>query len=750
MRKLISLLALVLATQAYAQKSEEDRFVDELMGRMTLEQKIGQMNLPSVGRNVVTGPIIKSDVRALLRGDRIGAVLNVQGADEVRTLQQFAVDSSSLHIPLLVGLDVVHGFRTIFPTPLGISATWDPENAALCARISAREATTQGVNWTYAPMVDIAHDARWGRIMEGAGEDPLLGADFARAYVRGFQGSLSGEKDQMLSCVKHYALYGAPIGGLDYTAVDMSRTMMFNLYMEPYRAAVEAGVASVMSSFSEVEGVPGCANEFLLKDVLREMWGYDGFVVADYDAVGELVKHGLGAREEVTARSANAGLDMDMCSLYFDKYLAQLVREGSVKEEVVDNACRRILKAKYRLGLFEDPYRFCRKEEGAGLMGCAEFRAEARAMAPESFVLLKNEGDVLPLKRNTKMAVVGPYASEAANVIGGWSCEGGQSSPVSLLQGLKNARATAVKTAQGSNICYDRKTQALWTGSRGMAIVPDPRSDEAMLSEAVALARRSDVVVAALGETADLSGEGASRTDIRIPDAQRDLLKALVKTGKPVVLVLFTGRPLDLSWEAENVDAILNVWFPGTEAGNAIADVLLGDVNPSGHLTATFPRSVGQLPYYYNHTPSGRPYDGQIKKFISTYYDNSPEPLYPFGFGLSYTTFEYGEPRAAVQPDGTVKVEVEVKNSGKRAGKEVVQLYVRDVVASQARPVCELKGYEKVLLAPGESRTVQFTLNKEMLSFYNYRMEKVFEPGEFLLMCGPNCRDTRSVSITLR
>lgn len=748
MRKLFTLIALVVAMQACAQ-NEEDRFVDELMGRMTLEQKIGQMNLPSVGRNVVTGPIIKSDVKTLLREGRIGAVLNVQGADEVRTLQQFAVDSSALHIPLLVGLDVVHGFRTIFPTPLGISATWDPENAALCARISAREATTQGVNWTYAPMVDIAHDARWGRIMEGAGEDPLLGADFARAYVRGFQGGLSGEKDQLLSCVKHYALYGAPDGGLDYTAVDMSRGKMFNLYMEPYHAAVEAGVATLMTSFSEVEGVPGCANEFLLKDVLREMWGFDGFVVADYDAVGELVKHGLGSREEVTARAANAGLDMDMCSLYFDKYLAQLVREGKVKEEVIDRACRRILKAKYRLGLFEDPYRFCRKEEGEKLMGCEEFRAASRTMAPESFVLLKNEGSVLPLKQDMKIALVGPYARETANVIGGWSCEGGKSSPVSLLQGLQNARAASVKTAQGSNICYDRQTQALWSGNREMAIVPDPRSDKALLAEAVSLARRSDVVVAALGETADLSGEGASRTDIRIPDAQQDLLKALVETGKPVVLVLFTGRPLDLSWEAEHVDAILNVWFPGTEAGNAIADVLLGKVNPSGHLTATFPRSVGQLPYYYNHTPSGRPFGGQIQKFISTYYDNSPEPLYPFGYGLSYTTFEYGEPRAAVEADGKVSVLVDVKNTGERSGKEVVQLYVRDVAASQARPVCELKGYEKIALAPGESRTVRFTLDREMLSFYNYNAQKVFEPGEFLLMTGPNCRDTRSVKITL-
>lgn len=747
MKRLFTLAILVILASC-TQKTEEDRFLDDLMGRMTLEQKIGQMNLPSVGRNVVTGPDIRSNVKDLLREDRIGAVLNVVGAEQIRTLQQFAVDSSSLHIPLLMGLDVVHGYRTIFPVPLAIASTWDPKNAELCARTSAREATTQGISWTYAPMVDIAHDARWGRIMEGAGEDPLLGADFARAYVRGFQGGLDGAGDQLLACVKHYALYGASFGGLDYTAADMSRTLMFNLYMEPYRAAVEEGVASLMTCFNEVEGVPGCANEFLLRDVLRGMWSFDGFVVADYDAVGEMVKHGLGTPEEVTGRASNAGLDMDMCSLYFDKYLAQLVRNGVVKEEVVDRACRRILKAKYRLGLFKDPYRFCRPEEGKALLGCEEFRRQARQMAPESFVLLKNKEELLPLKRDARIALIGPYARESANVIGGWSCDGALSSPISLLEGLENAQAS-VKAAQGSNICYDHEVQARWTTGRGMAIVPDSRPDKALLQEAVDLARRSDVVVAALGETADLSGEGASRTDIRIPDAQRDLLKALVGTGKPVVLVLFTGRPLDLSWEADNVDAILNVWFPGTEAGNAIADVLFGDASPSGRLTASFPRSVGQLPYFYNHTPSGRPYKGEIRKFISTYYDESPEPLYPFGFGLSYTSFEYDDPQAEVLDDGKVYVEVAVRNTGKRPGREVVQLYVRDVAASQARPVCELKAYERITINPGESRTVHFVLDRDAFSFYNYSLQKVFEPGEFLLMTGPNCRDTRSVGVTL-
>ena len=494
--KLLFVIATVLTALSCTQRSEEDRFIDELMGRMTLEQKIGQMNLPSVGRNVVTGPEIKADVKALLREGRIGAVLNVMGADEVRTLQQFAVDSSELHIPLIMGLDVIHGYLTSFPVPLAISATWDPENAATVARISAREATTQGISWTYSPMVDIAHDTRWGRIMEGSGEDPLLGADFARAYVRGYQGDLSGAKDQMLACVKHYALYGASFAGLDYTAADMSRAMMFNLYMEPYRAAVEEGVASVMTCFNEVEGVPGCANEFLLQDVLRGMWGFDGFVVADYGAVSELVKHGLGTGEEVTARSASAGLDMDMCSLYFDKFLAQLVREGKVREEVVDQACRRILRAKYRLGLFDDPYRFCRKEEGEALLNCAEFRAAAREMAPESFVLLKNEGELLPLSRNARIALIGPYATEAANVVGGWNCEGFRSEPVSLLQGLKNAGMPNVQTARGSNICYDAKLQEIWTSGRDMAIARDGRSDAAMLSEAVALARRSELVVA--------------------------------------------------------------------------------------------------------------------------------------------------------------------------------------------------------------------------------------------------------------
>lgn len=754
MKKSIPLFLALAIVSACSPRSQMDIFIDDLMSGMTLEQKIGQLNLVHVPGQEVTGPEVVGNVAELLKNDQLGAVLNIFGPENTRGLQKFAVDSSSTHIPLLFGMDVIHGYRTQFPIPVALACTWTPEYAERSARISAEEATTQGISWTYNPMVDIAHDARWGRIMEGAGEDPYLGADFARAYVRGYQGDRSGKPDQMIACVKHYALYGASDGGLDYTAADMSRSRMFNYYMEPYRAAVEEGVASIMTCFNEVDGVPGAANEFLLQDVLRDMWGFKGFVCADYDAVGELEGHGLGTSQEVTARSLKAGMDMDMCSGYFVKYLPELVKEGKVSEKYIDEACRRILEAKYKLGLFEDPYRFCRKEEGDRILCCPESRALSRKIAGESIVLLKNDTlpsgkALLPLAKNSNIALIGPFAEEVKNVIGGWKCNGNESSPVSLIQGIKNVSACKVKTAMGSNIMYDRQLQLLLTNYHALQMVPDSRTDSQMLSEALAVAAGADVIVAALGEAADMSGEGATRTDLQLPDAQKDLLYKLVATGKPVVLVVFCGRPLDLSWENENVKSILYAWFPGSEAGNAVADILFGDVNPSAHLTTSFPRCVGQLPYYYNHTPSARPYLGKTKKYISTYEECPPTPLYPFGYGLSYTHFEYGEPRASVN-GRDVKVEFEVTNTGKVAGKEVAQLYVRDLIASQARPVCELKGYSKIELEAGETKTVVLTLGQRDFSFYNNVPQLVFEPGEFEIMVGGNCQDTKKTTVTVQ
>lgn len=743
MKKLLSLVLFSVVLTSAAPVGEMDRFIDNLMSEMTLEQKIGQLNLLPMKGDVVTGPEVSADIAQLLREDKLGAVMNLNDPEKVRTLQKFAVESSEAHIPLLIGFDVVHGYKTIFPVPVGLSCSWDPALAEKAARISAQEATSCGCNWTYAPMVDIAHDARWGRIAEGSGEDPYLGSAFARAYVRGFQGYLSGKGDQMLSCVKHYALYGASDGGLDYTAVDMSRSRMFNYYMAPYQAAVDEGAASVMTSFNEIDGVPGAANEFLLQEILRGRWGFEGFVVSDYDGVKELCKHGLGTPEEVTVRSFNAGNDMDMCSLYFVEYIADAVKAGKIKEQTVNDACRRILEAKYKLGLFEDPYRFCRTEESRQILDSKEFHAAAREIAAESIVLLKNEEQLLPLKRSTRIALVGPYGKEARNIIGTWYALGSSGRHVSLYDGLRH-NGGLPEWAQGSNICLDPDLQELW-GNR-MPVAWDQRSAREMIDEALELAGRSDVVIAAVGEPAQLSGEGACRVDLTLPDAQKELLRALKSTGKKIVLVVFSGRPLELSWEAENMDAILYAWHPGSEAGNALADIIFGKVNPSGHLTASFMRSTGQYPYYYNHTPSARQFNGRRSKFSSTYLDCDPTPLYPFGYGLSYTSFEFSEPKAKVSTNG-IEVKFDVANTGKIGGKTVAQLYVRDLAASQARPVCELKGFEKAYLEPGKKKTFTFKLTREDLSFYNNNVDFIFEPGDFKIMCGPDCEHTKSVTV---
>lgn len=744
---LLSALAILCSSICMARAGEMDKFVDKLMSRMTLQDKIGQLNMVAVRSDIVTGPEVKADIKGLLRVNALGSVLNTRGAENVRQLQQFAVDSSSLHIPLLFGLDVIHGYGVQMPVPLAIAATWNPSAAEETARLSAVAMSAEGICWTFAPMVDICHDARWGRIVEGNGEDPYLGAKFAEGYVKGFQGDGSWSENQVMACVKHYAIYGAPFGGLDYTAVDMSRPFAWNYYMAPYKAAVDAGAASIMTSFNEFEGVPGTANRYLLKEVLRSQWGFKGIVVSDYNGVVELTEHGLGNRAKAAEMAANASLDIDMCSGLFLKELPELVKSGKVSEKTIDAACRRVLEMKYKLGLFADPYRYCHSKDKSETYDTPEQHEAARRIAEESFVLLKNEGGVLPLKRDAKVALIGPYAVESTNMTGSWSIGNGPVPVVPLREGLEKFSTSQIAVEAGCDFFSDASLQKHFCWYRPVARLdgsPEENADKAM-----AAAKGADVIIAAMGEPALASGEGASRTDISIPDVQKDLLKRLVATGKPVVLVLFNGRPLDLSWESANVAAILDVWFPGSEAGNAIARVLYGEATPSGKLPVSFPRSVGQLPYFYNHTKAARQVpEGDLQRCRTRYLDSEISPLYPFGFGLSYTDFEYGTPVAEVSGE-RVAIKVDVRNAGTVAGTETVQLYIRDVEASQSRPVCELKGFRRIHLDPGQTRTVEFSLGKEELSYYNSAMEFIFEPGRFLAMTGGNCRDVKTVSFIL-
>ena len=735
--------------------AEMDRFIDELMSRMTIEEKIGQTNLIPPDGSIISGPAVDSKTGERIKRNEIGAILNLDGAAKIRETQQLALESSPNRIPLIFGMDVIHGYKTIFPIPLGLSATWNMTAIEEAARISAVEASANGICWTFSPMVDIARDARWGRIAEGAGEDPWLGAQIAKAYVRGYQGDLS-ENTDILACMKHYALYGASDGGKDYNTVDMGRQRMFNVYMPPFKAAVEAGVGSVMSAFNEVDGIPAGANKWLLTDVLREEWGFDGFVVSDWDAVREMTVHGIGDIQEVSARALKAGLDMDMGSEGLVGTLKKSYDEGRVTMKQIDAACRRILEAKYKLGLFKDPFKYCNEERTAREIFTPEHREAARRIAAESFVLLKNDNRILPLEKHGRIAVVGPLADNRANMLGTWTVSADLDSPVSVLEGIKDAvkgKAT-VEYARGSNLTYDRELEQR-ASHAGKGFPRDTRTDKQLQDEALAAASRADVVVAVMGEAAEMSGESSSRVSLDIPDAQKDLLKKLAATGKPVVLVLCTGRPLTLTREQENLGAILNIWFPGTEAGHAVADVLFGEVNPSGKLTATWPRSVGQEPLYYNYKNTGRPprADGTITKYTTGYIDQTYLPLYPFGFGLSYTEFRYGELRldkTEMAENGEITASVEVANTGKYEGQEVVQLYIRDLVGSVTRPLKELKGFEKIRLQPGEKKTVTFSIDASMLRFYDHDLNFVCEPGDFEVMVGGNSQDVQTARFTLK
>lgn len=751
---LISALMSMAAAQAQKSPQDMDRFIDALMKKMTVEEKIGQLNLPVTG-DITTGQAKSSDVAQKIEKGLVGGLFNLKGVDRILEVQKLAVEKSRLGIPLLFGMDVIHGYETIFPIPLGLSCTWDMKAIEESARIAAIEASADGISWTFSPMVDVSRDPRWGRVSEGNGEDPFLGAAIARAMIRGYQGKDMSRNDEIMACVKHFALYGASEAGRDYNTVDMSRQRMFNEYMLPYQAAVEAGVGSVMASFNEVDGVPATGSKWLMTDVLRKQWGFGGFVVTDYTGINEMIDHGMGDQQTVAALALNAGVDMDMVSDAFSGTLKKSVEEGKVSAAAIDAACRRILEAKYKLGLFDDPYKYCDVSRPKKQIFTKEHRAVARKTASESFVLLKNEG-VLPLSKKGTIAVVGPLADTRSNMPGTWSVAAVLDNAPSLVEGLKEVvgNRAEVVTAKGSNLIGDAEYEKRAT-MFGRELHRDNRTDRELLDEALKVAAKADVIVAALGESSEMSGESSSRTNLEMPDVQRALLQELLKTGKPVVLVLFTGRPLVLTWEEEHVPAILNVWFGGSEAAYAIGDVLFGDVNPSGKLTATFPQNVGQIPLFYNHKNTGRPLqEGRwFEKFRSNYLDVSNEPLYPFGYGLSYTTFAYSDIHLSsteMSADGELTATVTVTNTGSRDGAEVVQLYIRDLVGSVTRPVKELKGFEKIFLKAGESRKVSFSITPELLKFYNYDLQFVCEPGDFDIMIGGNSRDVKKARFLLR
>lgn len=752
LQRLVIVLLAACSLHATAQDAKMKTFIDALMKKMTLEEKIGQLNLPGSG-DIVTGQAGNSDIAKKIEQGKVGGLFNIKSVAKIKEVQKLAVEKSRLKIPLIFGMDVIHGYETVFPIPLGLSCTWDMNLVERSARIAATEASADGINWTFSPMVDIARDPRWGRIAEGSGEDPYLGSQIAKAMVKGYQGNDLSKNNTIVSCVKHYALYGAAEAGRDYNTVDMSHQRMYNEYFPPYKAAVDAGVGSVMASFNEIDGVPATANKWLLTDVLRKQWGFKGFVVTDYTGINEMIEHGIGDLQTVSARALMAGIDMDMVGEGILTTTQKSLKEGKVTLAQIDVACRRILEAKYRLGLFDDPYRYCDENRAKTEVFTDAHRKEARSIAAQSFVLLKNQGNVLPLKKSGTIALIGPLADNKENMPGTWSVAANFSKATSVLSGLKEVVGDKVKIlyAKGSNLDADAAFEER-AGMFGKALGRDNRPAADIIAEAVNVANQADVIVAALGESAEMSGESSSRSNIEIPEVQRDLLKALLKTGKPVVLVLFAGRPMALKWENENVPAILNVWFGGSEAGYAIADVLFGDVNPSGKLSTTFPQNIGQVPIFYNHKNTGRPLEeGKwFSKFRSNYLDVSNDPLYPFGYGLSYTSFSYSDIKlshTSLKGNQSLTASVTVTNTGSKEGKEVVQLYIRDIVGSVTRPVKELKGFQKIDLKAGESKTVSFTITPNDLKFYNYDLKYDWETGEFSIMIGGNSKDVKSAKV---
>ncbi|KAB1158241.1 beta-glucosidase BglX [Flavobacterium luteum] len=747
------LLPLILfgVISTYSQKSKankiietKDIFVTNLMAKMTLEEKLGQLNLPTSG-DITTGQANSSNVAKNIEQGKVGGLFNIKSVQKIKEVQKIAVEKTRLKIPLLFGMDVIHGYETTFPIPIALSCTWDMNLIKRSAQIAAQEASADGINWTFSPMVDISRDPRWGRVSEGSGEDPYLGSQIAKAMVTGYQGDDLSKNSTILSCVKHFALYGAPEAGREYNTVDMSRIRMYNDYFPPYKAAIDAGVGSVMASFNEVDGIPATANKWLMTDVLRKQWGFKGFVVTDYTAIMEMEYHGIGNLQTVSALALNAGVEMDMVSEGFLNTIKKSLEEGKVTIDKIDNAVRLILNAKYDLGLFQDPYKYCDSNRAKTEIFTNSNRSEARKIATESLVLLKNQNQLLPLKKSGTIAVIGPLADAKENMAGTWSVATKQENSISLIAGIKAVVGTSANVlyAKGSNLDYDPILEEKGT-MFGKTLHRDKRTAAELIAEALKIANQSDVIITALGESAEFSGECSSRTNLEIPQAQKDLLQELLKTGKPVVLVLFNGRPLVLKQENETVPAILEVWFAGSEAGFAIADVLFGDENPSGKLTTTFPRSLGQVPIYYASKNTGRPLgniEGKFEKFKSNYIDERNEPLFPFGFGLSYTTFEYSNMKLSSSKMNTndkLKVSVDVTNTGNYDGKEVVQLYIRDLVGTVTRPLKELKGFQKIALKKGEKQTVTFQISQEDLKFYNSDLKFVAETGEFEVFIGGN------------
>lgn len=740
MKNTLTLLILFLSIHVFPQqKTERDRFIDDLMSKMTLQEKIGQMNLPGSG-DIKTGEAANSDIAGNIREGKVGGLLNLKSVQKIKEIQKIAVEESRLKIPLIFGMDVIHGYQTTFPIPLALASSWDMNLIEKTARIAAQEASADGISWTFSPMVDIARDPRWGRIAEGAGEDPFLGSRVAEAYVNGYQGKDLKANNTVMSCVKHFALYGAAEAGRDYNTSDMSLVRMYNEYLPPYKAAIDAGAGSIMTSFNEINGIPATGNRWLLTDVLRKQWGFKGFVVTDYTAINEMTAHGMGDLQQVTALALNAGTDMDMVGEGFLTTLEQSLVENKVTLDEIDAACRRILEAKYDLGLFEDPYRYGDENRSKTEIATLNNMKIAREVASQTFVLLKNDNQILPLKKEGKIALIGPLAHSRFDMAGMWSVAVKHSESVTVLEGFKNVigNKAQILYVKGANIVDDKDYDSWITwGTSGIDSLKTPSQ---LRKEAIKVAKKSDVIVAVLGEGAEMSGESSSRSNLDIPENQQLLLKELLKLGKPVVLVLYTGRPLTIKWESENVPAILNVWFGGTQGGNAVADVVFGEVNPSGKLPVTFPQNIGQIPLFYNHKNTGRPIDKEwFQKFRSNYLDVPNEPLYPFGFGLSYTDFEYSNfqlSSKSIHENEKITVSVEVENKGKYDGKEVVQLYIRDLVGTITRPVLELKDFQKIEIKKGEKKTVYFEIDKDDLKFYNNELQFIAEPGTFEVFVG--------------
>ena len=735
-------------------------YVDQLMEKMTLQEKIGQLNLMVAG-DITTGGAINTQVGSDIAQGNMGGVFNIKGIEKIKALQDIAIKNSRLGIPLLVGMDVIHGYETMFPIPLALSCSWDTEAMKAVGEISAKEASADGINWTFSPMVDIALDARWGRISEGNGEDPYLSGVLGAAMTQGYQGTdMRTEEilrnDRIMACLKHFALYGAVESGKEYNTVDMSRVRMMNQYLPPYEAVIKAGVGSVMSSFNLIDYIPATANKWMMTDVLRKQWGFKGLLVTDYASIAEILKHGTAKDlKQASEQALKAGTDMDMCSNAFVKHLTQSIQEGKVSEEDINIACRRILEAKYKLGLFSDPYRYCDIKRSKNEIYTQENREVAREVAAKTFVLLKNEGNILPLKKEGKIALIGPLADTRNNIAGTWSVAQTPEKYATIKEAMENAlkgKATLLYT-QGCNIWRNQQLQ-----KNGEFDKPLNWGDENELKkEALKIAKEADVIVCAMGESADMSGECGSRTNLEMPDVQHELLAELVKLGKPVVLLNFAGRPTVLSWEKQYVPAIMNVWFGGSEMGDALCDVIFGDKVPSGKLTTSMPKTTGQTPIYYNHQNTGRPVPDDNKKFAkyaSNCLDVSNGPLYPFGYGLSYTTFEYGDLKLSSHEvntdDWKITATINLKNTGSRDADEIVQLYIRDMVASISRPVKELKGFQRIHLAAGESREISFDITPEMLKFYNAELKHVIEPGDFQIMVGGNSKEVKTQNLTVK